>query len=458
MLMPRLALACALFALHVPPAFSQQVPILPAPGSIPELARTVPIDSSRKQSLRVTSTAENPAAVNSRVLSAGEPRALQVIDIDPNLLRAPVAGAARTGQFSIGGDRRPTTAVPLTFTLDGRVLELAMVAETHDQTSIDRYVTAQVLNAPGAYARFSVAADRVLGTIVMPDAAYRLLPAGSGQVSVHRLTSEGAASTSKFRRIVSPGSSDAAMERRHVQLERLAQIQPTRAFANESGRYFKAEGGNLGALAGVPSAQSVASVIKSLAEVNYAPELLELRIRNVRKLARGSLIVFRQTIRKIPVYGSNQLTVDASGNVVEVTTQFVDPSLASDLPVMSEVEARKAALREVESETKAPVAEYELLAAPQLQYEREGAGGKLVPYYTFALRPLPDGKPIAVHVNAHSGRATVVMNPQAYGWRVCSRHAADPGPANPATCSDSAAMTPPASHMSVPFPLISPAA
>jgi hypothetical protein len=421
---------------QVPLAFSQQLPILPEPSTIPALARTVPIDLSREQPLKSTSTPETLAAVNAKSLAAGEPQALQLIDLDPKLLRAPLANRSQPGQFSIGGESRPTAALPFTVTLEGRTLKLAVIAETYSPNTIDRYVTAAVLNVPGAYARFTVGLDRVVGTLVTPEATYRLLPAGSGQVSVHKVGTKDATGTARYRQIEQAGSLDAAMEQRHIQLERLAQIQPTRAFASQSGRYFKAEGGQLGTLTGEPSAQAVASVLRALADVNYAPDQLQLRIRGIHSSSRGRLIDFQQTIRNIPVMGSNQLMLDATGKVIEITTQFVDPSQASDLPVMSEEDARKAAIREVEKETKGAVSEYEVLGPVTLQYERE-TDASLAAYYTLALRPLPAGRAVSVHVNAHSGQATVLINPQAFGWRVCSRYQADPGPANPTTCSDS---------------------
>lgn len=116
-------LACVvLFTFQAPLAFSQQAPILPEASTIPALARSVPIDSSRRQWPKITTSNEAGTAVNSRLLREGEPAALEVIDMDRS------------------------------------------EAETYDTCTSDRYVTAQLLNVPGAYARFSVVADRIVGT------------------------------------------------------------------------------------------------------------------------------------------------------------------------------------------------------------------------------------------------------------------------------------------------------
>lgn len=426
--------AGVLVLLHCSLAWSQEVPILPAPSSIPQLSKQVPIDTAHERTL----SAPNARGVSvARATGNAEAAALQFISLSPDLLRAPASNSAGQGRLGLG-DGRPKAAVPLTVMIDGQQLEFAAVAETQDPELVYRYVTAQVLNVPNSYARFTVAGDQIVGTIVTPKALYRVLPAGAGQVSVHRLP-PGSDQSSRFRPIVAPENvRESALERRHVLMERLAQMQPKHAFVNEQGRYFSVKGGALGKLAGTPSAQSVETVLKGLAEVTWAPESLKVQVSDVTQRANTTIVQFAQSINGIPIAGDNRLVTDANGSVVELTTQFVDPALADNRPIMSQIEARKSAIRQFEYEAGQSSPDYEELQPTMLAYEREGAGpAKLVAYYTFSLRALAEhGRAAAVRVNAHSGEARVMTNPQAFGWRVCTRFINFPS-SNPRTCDDS---------------------
>jgi hypothetical protein len=412
--------ACVLSLLQAPLGWSQEVAILPSPSSIPQLAEAVVIDSSQRRTLSTSSLRDTDASLGAQLVVNGAPAAVQFINLNAAMLRAPVSKSAAQEQLALGG-ARPKAAVPLALTIEGKRLELAAVAETQDPNSIYRYVTAQVLNVPNAYARFTVAGHQIVGAIVMPDVTYRVLPAAEGQISVHRLVQVNG-SDSKFRPIVaSANTSVRALERRHLQMELLAQMQPRRASLNESGRYFRAEGGELGKLSEELSAESIETLVNGIAELTFAPQALSVQVSKVTRRPAGAIVEFQQIINGIPVFGSNQLVTDSRGNISEITTQLVDPQLAQDAAVMTEADARKAAIRQVESAGARRATEFEQIRPATLVYEREGAGPqKLAAYYTFFLRGLPDGKPVAVHVNAHSGDARVLLSSESGRLRASS--------------------------------------
>lgn len=301
----------------------------------------------------------------------------------------------------------PAARVPSTIEADGRTLQLQVVEETDDPERPYHYVTAQIRNVPDGYARFAITGDFIVGTIVTPAATYRVLPATDGRPFALHLLARSNDPAARFRLISESWAR--GQELRHVQMERLAYIRPRRVDMNEVGQYFSAEGGDFGKLASVDAA-AVAAAMKNIAELTYAPEPLDLQITRVVPRPAGTLIEFRQTIRGIPLFRTHELVTDADGTIIELSTQFVDPAWAGNRRVIPEKEGLEAAIEQIEIETGSAVTGFELLNATTLFYSVE-AGRKLVPYYTFSVRPRPSGGPVSVSVNAHSREARLLVNP-----------------------------------------------
>lgn len=300
------------------------------------------------------------------------------------------------------------TRLPSTIDVGGQSLELRVVADERDSAfPYRRYVTAQVRNVTDAHARFVIAGDYIVGTIVIPGGTYRVLPATDGRpLAVHRLGANDDV-TARFRQIAAPWARD--LERRHVQMERLAYIRPRRVDLIEAGQHFSAEGGNFGRLTAFDAA-SVAAAMRDIAELTYAPDPLDLQITRVVQASRTTRVEFRQTIRGIPLFRTHELTTDADGTIVQLSTQFVDPAWATNRRVIPEQEGLAAAIEQIEIDTGSHVTDHELMNPTTLFYRVE-AGHKLVPYYTFSVRPLPSGLPVAVTVNAYSREARLLVNP-----------------------------------------------
>jgi hypothetical protein len=428
-------IACAvLCVLSSTALMAQEAPVLPAPDAVPQLPVPASFDPQRKLPLSARSASRPTVEVTASVGRTALPDAqrIAIIDFDASLLQAPFQADAAGAAF---GSASAPPAAPLELSLPTRRYELAWVSETVDRTNAYRYVTMRVLNVPQGYARFTVTGDQVAGTLVTPQASYRLLSVESGKVAVYSLT--GRSNRAKYKRIAEHGSADiSSLERRHVQIERLAQIQPKRAFLVDRASHVTIEGGDLGVLTGPVAANTVVSLVQGLSELTAAPADLQVKISRTLNQPEGQRVQFQQLINNVPVYYRNELLLDAAGKVMGLTTNLVDAAWAEDLPIIPTAQAQAAAIREIESLTKAHVQDYELLGATDLSYLLEGPR-KLVPYYTLGIRTLADGEIYGFAVNAQSGVAIRLIPPAEFGWRVC-----DGGPlppyANPTTCSANA--------------------
>lgn len=429
-------IACAVLCVLSSPALAQEAPVLPAADAVPQLPVPASFDLQRKLPLSARSASRAPVEVTASGWRTALPDAQRVaiIDFDADLLQAPLQADAAGAVF---GSASAPPAAPLELSLAGRGYELAWLSETSDRTNAYRYVTMRVLNVPQSYARFTVTGNQVAGTVVTPQATYRLLSVESGKVAVYSLA--GRSKLAKYERIAEHGSTDiSALERRHVQIERLAAIQPKRAFLVDRASHVTIEGGDLGKVpAGPVAASTVVSLVQDMSELTAASANLRVKVSKTLKQSGGQLVQFQQLINNVPVYYRNEVIVDAAGKVMGLTTNLVDETWAEDLPMISTAEAQAAAIREIDSLTKSHVQDYELLGATDLSYLLDGPR-KLVPYYTLGIRTLADGEIYGFAVNANSGVARRLIPPAEFGWRVC-----DGGPfapyASPITCSDTGA-------------------
>jgi hypothetical protein len=419
--------ALALFTAFT--SYAENLPVLPAPDQIATLPRPGGFKDSFNQQLdRAAALGRSLQARPVRNRFGDEP--LAVVSIDPGLLRAPVSPRVNKQVLALGSRPQPG---PLTIQIDNRELRLAWVAEAVDRSGAIRHETMQLLGVPNGYARFSVSGDLIVGTIVTPQAIYRIVPSGEGTQAVFAtLATDSAYARSKYALQLPAGLGDSALERRHVQLERLAEIQPEYVDSSEAGRSLVLRGGKLGRITGKADAEQVRAVINSIDKLANAPEGLELRIERISSHGQGNQIEFHQLVKGVPYFALNEMGTDKAGNVVSVRTQFVDPSKAEEASI-SQSEAQRHAVKAIEDRIKAPLKEFEILKPTELYYYRDASTQRLAPYYTFYLRAQRTDGTWAVHVDATNGSARILENPQEFGWRVCADASST---AHPTSCMD----------------------
>jgi hypothetical protein len=390
---------------------ADDLPILPAPDEIATLARPEAFKNSPLRSLNIAATpsgSAQPQSVPTRSPRGKEPVA--VIAIDPELLRAP-AMMGPNNELLWLGQRRPA-AGPLTIQMGGSEFQLAWVAETAEPSSSVRHETMQVLEVPGGYARFSVNAEQVVGTIVTPQATYRIVPHGPRTQAVFMASAaEPSYSHFKYARLLNASSAGAALEHRHLQLERLSEIQPEYAAGSEAGRYLAIRGGNLGRIDGKVDVGKTRAVIDSLGELANAPEDLQVKIEKIYSHEQGTQITFHQLVGGIPHFVLNEINTDKSGNIVSVRTQFVDAGKA-DAVSLSEPQAQRLAVAAIEDRIKAPLEKIELLKPTELFYYHDASTARVAPRYTFYIRAKGPDATWGVQVDAANGSTHIVVNPQ----------------------------------------------
>jgi hypothetical protein len=412
-------------------AYSEELPILPSPQHISQLSRPLEFDHTNQQQVTVPASTESqsPRAAAPGNATSAPAASMAIITIDVGKLRAPAQASPRK-EVLIVGDPPPAPG-PLIVQIGDRKFELAWVAETNEATRAIRHESLQVINVPGGYARFSVSGDEVVGTIVTPQETYRIVPHGPGQQAVFRVSSRD--SGSKYERKLMAGSPAAALERRHVQLEKLAEIQPEQVGGSEAGRYLFLRGGRIGKIVGKVDARKTLEAVHSFGDLANAPQDLQVQIASVNAHKLGQQIAFRQLVKGIPYFALNEIDIDKDGNIVGVNTQFVDAGQADDVDLLTAAKAQQQAVKAVESMIKTHLDEYELLKPTELFYYFEPGVQKLIPYYTFYMSAQRADGSWMVRVNAINGDARIMERPQEFGWRACRDNSSS---ANPKTCSD----------------------
>ena len=413
-------------------SYAENLPVLPAPDQIARLPRPGGFKNSLHQQLErpagTTGSLQAQASQPIRNRLGNEP--IAVVSIDPDLLRTPISPSANNQVLAVG--KRPE-AGPLTIQIDNREFRLAWVAETVEGSGAVRHESMQLLDVPNGYARFSVSGDLVVGTIVTPQAIYRIVPSGQGKQAVFAtFATESSYANSRYTRQLSASLESSALERRHVRLERLAEIQPEYVDSSEAGRYLGIRGGKLGRITGRADANQVRAVIDSLGDLANAPESLEVRIEGISSHQEGNHIEFRQLVEGTAYFALNEIDTDKAGNVVNLQTQFVDASKAEEVSILQS-EAQRRAVKAIEDRIKAPLKEIELLKPTELYYYRDASTQRLAPYYTFYIRAQRTDGTWAVHVDATNGQARILENPQEFGWRVCADASST---AHPTSCTD----------------------
>lgn len=416
-------------------------PILPDSAETQRLGKFAKVDRNRRASLSDDELSGLLGPLNSFAdARLGPSDLVGTLTIQADKLRGPTK-VGSDGEFAVFGEPVLERGVQ-TLTIEGRTYELGAIAEVIDPKFGFRHITMQVFDLPESYARFSVGLNRqVVGTVQTPAGTYRILPSGDGWQLVYRIR-EGAngAEPLRHKRIAPVTSHEGArrLERRHVQLEKLADIGPEIVVTSEQGRTLSIRGGRLGILPrGKLRAADIARVLHKLSDLTYADSTLEVRTTEIRALRTGTRVEFEQVIKGIPVWRRNFIVVRHDGTIEELMTQLVDPARTQDLPFVSEGEALKHAADALEEKFKTRLAEIELITLPQLHYHVVPFQVDLVPRYQFAIDAGERGN-WWVSVNAHTGESEVSDPRQfadVFGYHICRDPSGASAP-HPTRCSD----------------------
>jgi len=369
---------------------------------------------------------------------------VDTISLRQELLQAPATfgqAAGVAGEIA-GFASAATTTDILTLTIEGRSYELSYVSHAIDPKVVMRHVTLQVLGSPASYARFSISGNGfIVGTLHTPRATYRIVPVDATTQNVYRVRSDGSASSLRYQRVAREIAGQIGdLERRHVQLERLADIRPEFSIGSDTGGTLNIKGGRLGKMArGKATAAAVLAALEPQSVLTRAPAGLEVRIKRESGSGPAKRIEFEQVINGIPVLQRNLINLAGDGTIREIRTAFVAPARVQSLPMISEQRALQHAVAALEEKFRARIEEVELVKPTELYYDVRPFEEHLVPEYRFSIDTAAHDSWI-VRVNAYTGESEI-GDPRYYadalGYRVCRDNGTGSGPL---TCSDPGAV------------------
>ena len=437
----RFVFAVVVALVAAPSAWSQgfdlRDPILPDISTVQQARAPAALAAASRTPLTTDAAPSAPRALPGGTRGA---TFVQTLSLRQELLRGP-AILGQAGQ-SMGFKSTPAAAGVLALTLEGRSYELSIVSQAIDPKFAMRHVTLQVLGVAGGYARFSVSGDAlIVGTVHTPQATYRIVPIDATTQQVYRVRADSGTKLLRYVRVArDAGAQISNVERRHVQLEQLADIHPEFAITSRAGGTLNIQGGRLGKLAsGKVTAATLLAALAPHAELTLAPAKLQIRIQRVSGSGSARRIEFEQLINGIPVSRRNLVNLYADGTIREIRTSFVAPELVENVTILSEQQALEHAVTALEEKFRARLGEVELVKPTELHYDLRPFEQHLVPEYRFSVDTGAHGS-WWVTVNAHTG-ASDIRDPRlfadTFGYRVCRT---TPPTASPITCSDPGAV------------------
>ncbi len=261
-------------------------------------------------------------------------------------------------------------------------------------------MTAAILNQADGAARFTID-DReglLAGTLRSGERAYRIVSIDRDAQAVYAL----ADSTSALRKSMSNAAAAASsLERRHVQLEVLSQITPSRVRMARNDLSLSIEGGDLGSLNTV-TVRSVLRVLQQLQPLTNASGSEKIRIVNTE----AGRIRFEQLINGIPVVRRNELIINSSGKILRIRSSIVDSSWAPTGEILATDKASDIALQTLARRLKTKRTDISVSAPPRLSYAVDGPNRALIPRYAFSLQH-ESGRTYEITVHAITGEAAV---------------------------------------------------
>jgi hypothetical protein len=366
-------------------------------------------------SRRTTKLAEiiNLSGVRSDARSRGQ--AVQALRIRPMLLEVPTATDVdlRTSAFST---QVPRQLAKLSLTIEGQEYLLWVVDSMRDSLGY-RHVSATVLNVPGASASFTVAANgQVAGSLVTPHSSYRIVPSSGKEQLVYRLDPSAGSSADQLLTAVDLDRAARAVELRHVQAMKVAELQLEMAVLRDEGNVLATRGGNLGKLD--PHAATEVDVRALLSRLGHLTNAVEYGEFHVVE-RRNHELRFQQLIGGIPVDAFSSIVTNREGEVSELHIKLADPRLAPSGEPISRVQAVTFAVSEYARQAGGG-REVEVLEESGLIYQHKG-GHELRPVYRFYVRSAGSAG-LRAHVDALTGvvtlESTVMPAAREWGWEV----------------------------------------
>jgi hypothetical protein len=395
------------------PALAKEVPPntdieIPSRSDLMVLQQGIRYDRIKLTSLATSVPDANRASVVARSaeLTAARP-AIDALRINRSLLGMPTAQEIDPNVPSMGLGV-PRQFAQLSLAIEGQEFILFIVDEAYDAKRNLRHLTAAVLNHADSYARFTVddGTGSVAGTLRTSRHAYRFVPAGKDTQLVYRLNPAAQpAGQAAAETLLTATSADAAtLERRHVQMEVMAEINPQKIRMARNGLSVNIEGGNLGRVAESQiSTQAVLNVLSRLEPLTNVKGNETIRI--TRSIGRSEQrIKFEQLIDGIPVARRNELIVNADGTVRQIRASIVDPARAPQQELMTQARAYAFAVEAVNRAIGR--AQLSQVLEPRLYLHVSADQYELIPKYDFMLEPT--GQPTyRVSVNALTGETSL---------------------------------------------------
>lgn len=381
-----------------------ELPILPAAERIQELPLPNGFSEQNRASLIQPAQMARDAVLELAQIRAPGAELVDVISIDARQLQVMILGP--NGEYG-GFEPLPRLPGPRELRFQGEALELVWLAQGVEPTHGETHITMRPYRGHRGYARFTVGAGVIVGTIVTEKAAYRILTVDLEIQGVYRLRARGA-TPAKYQRIAKETNALlASAELRHVRMERLADLQPQLVQASDRGRSFFIRGGQLGELPDLTEA-AVMQVMGRFADLAYVPNNFAIQVTRTLDDPQVHLVEFRQVIDGIPVWSGNRIAATAAGAITEISTQLADPAWASSRRLMSEAEALQFAKTAIQEERGEAVGQVEFFNPTELYYSVVPRDPKLAPTYAFSLRTA-QGRSFGVRVDAQSGEAHLLQ-------------------------------------------------
>lgn len=326
---------------------------------------------------------------------------LAIISIKRALLARPTERAVDVNAPSTGWGV-PRQLSRLSLTLDGVEYVLGVVDESPDAKRGLVQVTAAVLNTSDGVARFTID-DRtglLAGTLRGTEAAYRIVSIDRNTQAVYRLAADASAATKMALSSKGPAHS---VEKRHVQLEMLSQVAPTRARMARNDLSVSIDGGALGSIdTRSVTAQSVVRALQRLQPLTNAAGTEKLRILSTE----AGRIRYVQLINGIPVLRQNELAITPTGKISRLKSALVDETWAPSAPMIPQHQASELARQALEQRADVPGGSLAEATPSTLWYHVDGPNRTLIPRYAFFLQS-KNGPVYEVAVDAITGEASV---------------------------------------------------
>jgi hypothetical protein len=337
-------------------------------------------------------------------------RPIQGITIDVELLLTRAPSNDPNSQTAVFGDTPPRSPAPtlVSLPIERYFAELLLVGRTTDRSTAVVHVTALSLESNSDFARFTIdAVEKIaIGTLVFHESVYRIVPEAN-RYSLYKLEATDPHRRPRRYQIVTQNcgrSVVSELERRHVQMEVLADVQPWRVRVDADAHYVLLQGGELGRMPPTSDPEDVLSTLRVLEPLTQSTKDTALRItdvfRNESTNSQARVIRFEQVVGAISVDRRNEIRIDRDGRITEIASSILDDTISALPRSISEGQALDRAREALRSEL-TNVGRIESVAPAELKYHFV-EGATLVPTYRFGLS-VDSNEHYWVSVNANSG-------------------------------------------------------